>query len=113
MKSRAQQVLRGYADLMDLPVGVDKIHHDYTAWIGAGFDLSAAADHFGGLLVEGYRPGLGGSSGAIDELGEQYGPEVVQWLSEQEPEGLAEAAILAYAYGTACDGRRETIKGYY
>ena len=104
-------LLRQYAELVDACVGGSLC--DSTAWIGIAFDLSAAADVYGGIMVDGYRPGMGsGSRGAMDELSSNYGSHVRRFLSRQRGETLAGAAILAYAYGTALEGCRETIKGY-
>jgi len=107
---KAKNFLRNYAQMMDASIGGQ--HVDSTAWIGLAFDLAAAADHYGGLLIHGYRPGLGGSSGALAELSKMNGSHVLRYLSRQRPEVLANAAVLAYAYGTALEGRREQLTWY-
>ena len=112
MKSRANTFLRKYAREVDATVGVDRPAHDSTAWISMGFDLAAAADHYGGIMVEGYRPGLGGSSAALSELSANYGSHVRKLLARTPPHIIADACSLAHAYGTACEGRRESLSWY-
>ena len=107
-RSRTNAALRAYARLVDAYLGSSPAH-DSTAWLSIAFDLAAAADHYHGHLVPGYRPGLGGSRAALDELGRNYGGCVRQWLRRQSASTLAAACALAYAYGTACEGRREHI----
>lgn len=112
-RSPSNTFLRKYARMVDATIGADHIAHDSTAWLSIGFDLAAAADYYGGVLVNGYRPGMGsGSAGALSDLSANYGPHVRRFLARQRPEILATACALAYGYGTACEGRREHIRHY-
>lgn len=107
-RSRANAALRAYARLVDAYLA-DSVAHDSTAWLSIAFDLAAAADHYHGHLVRGYRPVPGGSSAALEELGKLHGGHVRRWLRRQSSSTLVAACALAYAYGTACEGRRERI----
>lgn len=111
-RSPANTMLRKYAAMIDATIGVGRVSHDSTAWISIGFDLAAAADSYGGILMQGYRPGASGSDASLSELSKNYGSHVRKFLSRQRPEVLAKACALAYAYGTACEGRRECLSYY-
>lgn len=108
-RSQVNALVRTFASMTDNHLS-SSIAHDSVGWLSMAFDLCAALQYYHGQIASGYRPGMGSDgSGELSELSRMCGPHVRRWLSRRTPEQLRGMIALTYAYGTACEGRRENI----